>query len=179
MNEDPNTLSQPVKSRSSLNLLLILFVCFIILSLAVVSYYQRERHQADQVPELIEQSELTDGYNTIDIRIGGESFVADVANTDELRQLGLSGRKTLGDNQAMIFIFPANGRNLFWMKDMNFAIDIIWLDENKKIVYMEKGIKPESYPKTFGPATQTRYVIEFKAGVADRIGLQVGDIASF
>lgn len=182
--------SKPVPTKSNFNLLLILFISIIILSLCTLRYYQGERHEIAKVAEMESivmpstesmpiASAPASRYKTKTIRMAGHAFIAEVADTNELRQQGLSGRLSLGDNQAMVFVFPSDGQNLFWMKDMHFAIDMIWLDAKKKIVYMAKDAAPESYPKTFGPVIPTRYVIEVQAGIADKLGLEIGDSVSF
>ncbi len=182
--------SKPTSAKSNFNLLLILFITLIILSLCTLRYYQGERHQIAKVAEIESivvpstesvpiASAPASRYKTKTIRMAGHAFVAEVADTNELRQTGLSGRLSLGDNQAMLFVFPSDGQNLFWMKDMLFSIDMIWLDSNKRIDYIAKDAAPESYPKTFGPASQTRYVVEIQAGMSDELGLKIGDKVSF
>ena len=61
---------------------------------------------------------------------------ASVADTPEARQQGLSGRAGLGESEGMLFVFPKDGEYAFWMKDMRFSIDILWLSGNGTIVYM-------------------------------------------
>ena len=62
----------------------------------------------------------------------------------------------------------------FWMKNMNFPIDIIWIDENGNIVYRVINADPSSYPKTFTPSASARYVLEIPAYTADDYGFLVG-----
>lgn len=100
-------------------------------------------------------------------------------DTPELRTKGLSGRSSLGTDEVMLFAFERDGRNFFWMKDMLFSIDIVWLDSDKKVIHIERDAKPESFPKSFGPDADSKYVLEFKEGVAESIGLKVGDIINF
>jgi uncharacterized membrane protein (UPF0127 family) len=75
----------------------------------------------------------------------------------------------------MLFVFASPDVYQFWMKDMNFPIDIIWLDANKKVVLIEHDVAPSTYPDSYGPETLTQYVIEIPAGEAKRAGLKVGD----
>jgi uncharacterized membrane protein (UPF0127 family) len=65
------------------------------------------------------------------------------------------------------------------MKDMKFPIDMIWLDENKEVIHIEKDVKPETFPESFGPNKNAKYIIEIKANRVDQIGLSVGDILEF
>src|SRR5690606_29625859 len=68
------------------------------------------------------------------IVINNHSFNIEIADTDQARQKGLSGRQKLPRGSGLLFIFPKPDYYSFWMKEMNFPIDIIWLDSDKKIV---------------------------------------------
>ncbi len=99
-----------------------------------------------------------------------------VADTLELRMKGLSGVKNLEGNTAMLFVFNYPDKHGIWMKDMLFALDIIWLDEQYKIVSIEKNISPNTYPKVFYPTEKSLYVMEGKAGFVERNGIMVGKV---
>ncbi len=104
-----------------------------------------------------------------------ESCVSlEVADTDETRIMGLSGRERMSENFGMLFVFPQPGKQCIWMKDMKFDLDIIWLNSDKKITAIEEGIRPESYPDAFCPSDDSKYVIELNSGVSSRVGLQIG-----
>jgi len=98
----------------------------------------------------------------------------EIADTESKRIRGLSGRERLADGVGMLFIFPISGIYSFWMKDMNFPIDIIWLDETFKIVHIEANVEPNTFPKSFAPTLPSRYVVELNAGVASFKNLVVG-----
>jgi uncharacterized membrane protein (UPF0127 family) len=102
-----------------------------------------------------------------------------LSDTPELRTKGLSGRLSLGTDEVMLFKFEKEGRNFFWMKDMLFPIDIVWVNADKKVIHIEQSVKPESFPKSFGPDENSKYVLEFKAGTADSISMKMGDGVSF
>ena len=74
-----------------------------------------------------------------------------------------------------IFIFENEEIHSFWMKDMLFSIDILWIDSNFKIVHIENGVSPESYPKIFTPNTKSLYVLEISAGQVNILNMKVGD----
>jgi uncharacterized protein len=114
-------------------------------------------------------------YKTTVLNIGGEDFNTEIADTADLQTLGLSYRKSISKNSAMLFVFADSGVYSFWMKDMNFPIDIIWLDSDKTITYIEKNLSPSTYPQTFGPTTPSKYVLEVAPGTADRLGVHVGN----
>jgi len=102
-------------------------------------------------------------FNNPDTKLGNKTYKLEVADTAEARQLGLSGREKLKDDEGLLFVFDQPGRQCFWMKDMKFSIDILWLDANKKVVQLEKNVAPSTYPNTFC-ADDSQYVIELKAG---------------
>lgn len=101
-----------------------------------------------------------------------------VADTDKTRELGLSHTASLGKKEGMLFVFPQVGVYSFWMKDMNFPIDIIWVDENLKIVDRSLFVSPSSYPKTFIPQSPVKYVLELPTGVSNDYGFIVGSFIS-
>ncbi|MBP9701918.1 MAG: DUF192 domain-containing protein [Candidatus Pacebacteria bacterium] len=102
-----------------------------------------------------------------------------VANTPELREKGLSKREILRDDEGMLFVFDTIDRHKMWMKDMYFPLDIIWLDENFKIVDINKGVSLSSYPNTFQPQTGAGFAIEVNAGYSDRNSVKVGESVKF
>jgi uncharacterized membrane protein (UPF0127 family) len=110
------------------------------------------------------------------IKINSENIPLILANTQALREKGLSGMKFLPENKGMFFIFPLPGKYGFWMKDMKFSIDIIWIAANRKITSIEKNVFPETYPHVFIPPENSLYVLETNTGFADRYGLMVGNI---
>jgi len=116
------------------------------------------------------------------VQIGGQNVKVDLALTGAEQAQGLSGRQSLSENEGLLFVFNTPGNYPFWMKDMNFPIDMIWIDENMKVIYIQKDATPESYPATYGPIQSdktTKYVLEVSAGFADKNNLKIGDSVSF
>jgi uncharacterized membrane protein (UPF0127 family) len=112
--------------------------------------------------------------------IGGQRLSVDVATTGKDKSRGLSGRESLASNEGMLFVFENPGQYPFWMKDMNFPIDIIWIGEDLRVVYVKNNATPESYPEAFGPsgsAGSAKYVLEVAAGFSDKNNLKIGDSA--
>lgn len=106
-----------------------------------------------------------------------DSIVAvEIADTSEERARGLSGRDGLAEGKGMLFVFDEDGKHAFWMKDMRFAIDIIWVSRNGVIVHIEEHVAPETYPEVFAPRFEARYVVELSAGFVERYDVRVGDI---
>lgn len=104
----------------------------------------------------------------------GEVLKTQVADTFRSRQTGLSNHTSLSKNQAMLFIFNTSDIQPFWMKDMDFPIDIFWLNENKEIVFIQKNASPEDYPKSYYPNKKALYAIETVAGMADDNDIVLG-----
>lgn len=117
--------------------------------------------------------------NQVRVTLGGKTVVADVVDTEPLREKGLSGRTALSDEEGMLFVFPSDGTYAFWMKDMLIPIDMIWLASDKRAVYIAANASPQSYPNSFVPDTQARYVLEVPAGWTERYRISVGSEASW
>ena len=98
----------------------------------------------------------------------------EVADTNALRKQGLSGRDGLMPNEGMLFIFPSKGTYGFWMKDMRFPIDIVWLDDAYRVVDVRERVEPDSYPMVFRPDVSTRYTVELSSGFFAKHGLAKG-----
>lgn len=98
----------------------------------------------------------------------------EVADTKSSRVLGLSGRKGLAEDTGLLFIFDTSGKYGFWMKDMLFPLDIIWINDDGFIVEIERNISPDTYPKTYVNAIPARYVLEVQAGEAEKKGVYIG-----
>lgn len=98
------------------------------------------------------------------LKIGDKSISVEVADDDFERAKGLSGRTSLKDGHGLLFIFPKKGLHGFWMKDMRFPIDIIWLDDELKIVEIARNIDPATFPQTFYPPIPIKYVVETNPG---------------
>lgn len=109
--------------------------------------------------------------NTAQLTIGSTTIKAEIADTDAAQEKGLSGRFSLPEGQGMLFVFDEPGAWGIWMKDMNFPIDIVFVDEAGGVVSVEKNISPDTYqqnpPKIFYPPLAVKYVLELPAGYAD------------
>jgi uncharacterized membrane protein (UPF0127 family) len=108
----------------------------------------------------------------------GACVSMELATTPLAQETGLSNRDSLPMRQGMLFVFAAPQSNCFWMKDMRFALDMIWLNNRKEIVQIRENVKPNTYPASFC-ADNTRYVIEVNAGVAGMAGLRAGQRLNF
>ncbi len=111
------------------------------------------------------------------IRTGSGIIQAQVADDDEERMLGLGGRACIGESQGMLFVYPEPGVHAYWMKGMRFAIDIVWLGADKRVVKVDPEIQA-SNPGRF-TAGAVMYVLELKAGRAQELGLRSGSRLQF
>ena len=98
----------------------------------------------------------------------------EIADNDYERQLGLMNRQSIEEMQGMLFIFPQERYQSFWMLNTLFSLDIIFVNSSKEIVTIHKYTTPlseQSYPST-APAI---YVVEVNAGFCDRHNIKLGD----
>lgn len=100
------------------------------------------------------------------VSIDGTAVRAEIARTPAERRTGLSDHAELADGEGMLFLFEESARHGFWMKDMAFSIDIVWLSEAGEIVDIAHSVPPETYPQSFTPSEPARYVLEVPAGFA-------------
>ncbi len=113
------------------------------------------------------------------VQIDGHVIRVSVADTEDSRHRGLSGSVGLAEGEGMLFIFPQDGTYGFWMKDMKFPIDIMWLSSDRIIVSMAQNVSPDTYPQVFRPISPARYVLELPAGYAKAYTIDVGDEVRF
>ena len=107
---------------------------------------------------------VTTEYETRTIRTNGQSYNVLVSDDFEKRVLGLSNRTNLPEGiDGMLFIFPKSDTHGIWMKDMNFNIDILWLDDNFNVVDQRLNVSPDTYPESFTPSAPALYVLELPA----------------
>ena len=111
------------------------------------------------------------------LRVGGQKYALEVAATAAGLRQGLSGRTSMPRHTGMLFVFQKEGRQCFWMKDMRFPLDIIWVDSQKKVKHVARGLSPDTYPNAFCQAA--RYVIELPAGEAAKTGIHKGQTLQF
>lgn len=101
---------------------------------------------------------------TTTVTVNMSTITVRVAETPKERQQGLSGTPPLGPNDGMLFIFQRPGADGIWMKDMNYPIDIVWLDNDKLVIHQVEGVSPDTYPKVFYSPTPANYVVELPSG---------------
>ncbi|MCB9809308.1 DUF192 domain-containing protein [Candidatus Nomurabacteria bacterium] len=95
----------------------------------------------------------------------GKELEVVLANTPPLRTRGLSYSTSLAPNLGMLFIFEYQGEHGFWMKDMKYPIDIFWFDTHGALVFTQRNVSPDSFPKIFGDQIESQYILETNVGV--------------
>lgn len=108
------------------------------------------------------------------IQIGDQTISVEIADTDEERMRGLSGRESLASGHGLLFIFETPAKYGFWMKDMKFPIDIIWIGSDWKVVGIQSMVNPDTYPEVFYPPVSVKYILEINSGEASRLGIDTG-----
>ncbi len=109
-------------------------------------------------------------------QFGRQPIFVSVADTPEERTLGLSNTTALPPDVVKLFVFPTDDRWSFWMKDMHYSIDMVWVSATGTVVHVESSVNPETYPTSFIPPVAARYVIETNAGFVATAGITIGSI---
>ena len=111
----------------------------------------------------------------------GEEIPVEVADTLKKRSLGLGKRTSLKKGWGMLFVFEKRKPHRFWMKDMQFPLDIIWLD-NHRIVHIIHNAKPANSrgkPEVMTSPVPVNFVLEIAAGRAVKLRLKTGQRMKF
>lgn len=108
-------------------------------------------------------------------------FNIELAETKEKREMGLMYREVLAEDHGMLFLFEREGNYPFWMKNTLLSLDIIWINSNKTVVYIDKAATPcmKDPCTVYNPKTNAKYVLELNANTTNKIELNVGDKLEF
>lgn len=112
------------------------------------------------------------------VTIGKQNFKAALATSSKDKQVGLSGKTSLPQDEGMLFTFDKPDFYAFWMKEMKFPIDIIFIKENK-IVTIHPNVQPpaskEENPPIYKPEEPADTVLEINAGLSQKNNFKKGD----
>ncbi len=166
----------------ALKLLLWIILAVVILSMAVALMETGPLKQGGSAVSSSDNSSSTAVFSARPgeighMKIGGRVISVELAKTMAEQILGLSGRESLAPDTGMLFVFAAPGKYGFWMKDMKFPIDMIWLAPDLSVVYIKENATPSSYPETFSPGADAKYVLEVNSGFSAQAGIKIGDKA--
>lgn len=145
-----------------------LVVLFVVSALIISYVVQRDEYMSvvskGTYSKVEVQKKMFSQYPVRTLTVNNKTLFVWVANTVDRRTRGLSGSEYLPPGTGMLFVFDSPGIYGFWMFDMQYPIDIIWLDEQFNPVYRVDNISPETYPEIFTPPIPVRYVIETNPG---------------
>ena len=111
-------------------------------------------------------------YTTV--KINDVSVRAEISESLIERSKGLMFKKSLPDNEGMLFVFDKEGYHRFWMMNMSFPIDIIWIDNEKKVVHIVKDAKPCGLIcNSYAPEKEAKYVLEVNANFTTKNKINV------
>lgn len=116
---------------------------------------------------------------SVPVKLDSQEIQAQLATTQNQRAKGLGNTDKLDEHEGMLFVFDRADTWPIWMKDMQYPIDIVWLDDNKRIVHIAANVSPDTYPQSFKSDTPARYVLELPAGYADQHTISTGSQATF
>lgn len=114
------------------------------------------------------------------LQVGDEVIQVEIADEPEEMQRGLSGRKELVEGTGMLFLFTPAQNVWFWMPDMHFSIDMLFI-RSGKIVHLEPNVPffPADYPEAdlprYDPGQKVDMVLEVPAGWSEKHGIEIGD----
>lgn len=114
------------------------------------------------------------------VTINGTTFTVEVAKTPEQQQAGLSNRKSLAQNSGMLFIFNKPDYYNFWMKDMKFPLDMLFINGTTVMTVYENVPPPANAaenenPPVIAPSGPIDKVLEINAGMVKKYGIKAGD----
>ncbi|MBN2043285.1 MAG: DUF192 domain-containing protein [Candidatus Aenigmarchaeota archaeon] len=122
--------------------------------------------------------ELSHYYDVSMVCFGKDCFEVELAVTPAEKNMGLMERESLELDSGMLFIFDTMGKRSFWMKDVRIGLDMIFIDDNSVVVYIEKDAMPCTGDCPFiTPDRDYMYVLEINGGLSEELGIRVGDIA--
>lgn len=152
------------------NMPTIVFILFAILASLFIYFYINSMNYKTDSQKVTNMPSVTINNKKINIEVADDPIE---------KAQGLSGKKSLDEGAGMLFVWESKVKPGFWMPDMNFAIDIIWISDNK-IVSIDKNVLPEpgvslNKLKKYYPSEPVNFVLEVNAGFSDKQNLKIGD----
>ncbi len=176
------SLKKPVKKKNlflqvGIGMVLLAFVVYFALSQFILNKQSSEDNALEKA---------VNNYTAYSFKKNGElsfanqkdTFISkidiEIADTDEKRELGLMFRDKMTENQGMLFIFPADAPQSFWMKNTILPLDMIFANSNMEIVKIHENTTPYS-EQSYSSGKPAKYVVEVNAGYCERHGIKEGD----
>ncbi len=150
--------------------------CVLCFLLTISCKEERKQEIKTETISFTKEGELSIFKSTTDSIIA--NFDIEIAETEYETQTGLMYRESMEENQGMLFVFDDVARHSFYMKNTQIPLDIIYLDENRKIASFQKNTKP--FDETGLPSqVPIKYVLEINGGLSDKLGMQIGDSIAY
>jgi len=144
--------------NEKLGFLILIFIIFLI-GIYIISNYQNKNPEA-----CFEEN----------------CFSVEIALTEEEKAKGLMFRESLEEDEGMLFIYGEEGIYSFWMKNTLIPLDIIWINPEKKVVYIEHEAQPCGQEcKSLIPSKNAQFVLEIKGGTTEKLKIIPGDEVEF
>jgi len=137
----------------------LLIISFLFLAIALILFWQKK------------ESDLA--------QIGKQKIKIEVVKTQADAIRGLSGRESLCSNCGMLFLLQRSDRQVFWMKEMQFDLDFVWLDSDRVVKLNENVSHLKGEGEKIIPGVMADKVLEINAGKISEWGIKIGDQISF
>ena len=124
------------------------------------------------------QGQQQEQNQTALVSVGGAKIMAILSTTPDSQSKGLAIKDNLNENEGMLFVFDSPQKYSFWMKDMKFPIDIIWINSTGQIVHIEKNLPPCVLwlpCPSYAPNDNSMYVLEVVSNFTNKYDVSVGD----
>jgi len=159
----------------------IILIFFILLVASSIFYWNSGKSIADESAHLDdnESSYLDDSSSKVcfkdDLCLGVE-----VVSSSQDISGGLMYREGLDEGRGMLFVFGSEGRHGFWMKNMKFSVDMIWIGSDGRVVHVERSVPVcgEGSCPGYAPAEKAKYVLETRANFSAENGVDAGSMAA-
>ena len=156
------------------------YILIAVLFLAIICFninnYSDQNKRSDNLQNINEQKK-----EIFKACFKDKCFAVEVADTPQERAIGLMNREYLDSNSGMLFLFDEEAEYVFWMKNTLIPLDIIWLDQNKKVIFIKHNAEPCQIGQCefFKPSEKAKYVLEIGGGLAKEIDLREGNTVGF
>jgi len=147
----------------------VLLTFFILLIVVAGVYYTKNYAKSGQVLSIFTKPAT--------VTIDNQSFNVSIARSEKEHEVGLSGTKSLDQNQGMIFLFNNPGYYSFWMKDMKFPIDIIFINNDQIVTIYNDAptVQGQENLIAYPPTQMVDKVLEIQAGLSEKYNFKIGD----
>ncbi len=171
--ENQSNKSKKILPKNKLIIGLLIILAIVIAIIMINS--DKETSTTSDEYQFHKEGELTflDSNNVVKKKINIE-----IADTEYDRELGLMFRKEMTDNQGMLFIFPIEEYQSFWMRNTYLPLDMIFINSQKKIITIHKNTNPLS-DESYRSSSSAQYVVEVNAGFTDKYDINEGDFVNW